>query len=104
MTSGTAPIDANFVLEMFPTRMRASLNADIDHYEGFFEQVVFDHPRAESDHGKLQRQVPRPDGSAMGQARRPVYRKVPPSMVRLREGTVATSFRPTSVRFGGEKR
>src|SRR6202035_986676 len=38
------PIDANLVLEMFPTRMGASLNTDVDHYEWFFEQVVLDHP------------------------------------------------------------
>src|SRR6266481_3550679 len=38
------PIDANLVLEMFPARMGTSLDADVDHYERFFEQVVLDHP------------------------------------------------------------
>src|SRR5262249_37306035 len=37
------PIDTNLVLEMFPARMRAALDADVDHYERFFEQVVLDH-------------------------------------------------------------
>src|SRR5215472_4236140 len=29
---GIEPIDTNLVLEMFPARMRAALNADVDHY------------------------------------------------------------------------
>jgi hypothetical protein len=38
------PIDANLVLEMLPTRMGASLNADVDHDERFREQIVLEHP------------------------------------------------------------
>src|SRR6266446_260124 len=37
------PIDANLVLEVCPTWMRTSLDADVDHYERLLEQVILDH-------------------------------------------------------------